>query len=147
MDASYIMEYSPFELMFNEIRHTTIEKYVKDQQLNLTTEQIKKLKDNLLEEENCVYGMWLRNLPHCAYFKIGEEDNEPHVFYDCDSIENGWYVGADALTTITRDLIYKVGDIKTAKECIKSGLYPALEDYTEELLILIDDYGYNGVRL
>ena len=145
MDTQYIMEYSPFELMYEGIRHTTVEKYAKDRQLSLTTEQIKTLKDKLLEEENCVYDMWLRNLPHCAYFKIGEEDNEPHVFYDSDSIENGWYVGADALTTITRDLIHKVGNRKTAKECIKSEIYPALTDYTEELLILIDDYDYNGV--
>lgn len=145
MDTKFIMEYSPFELMYEGIRHTTVKKYAKDRQLNLTTEQIKTLKDKLLEEENCVYEMWLRNLPHCAYFKIGEEDNEPHVFYDCDSIENGWYVGADALTAIARDLIYKVGGIKASMKYIKSGLYPALKDYTEELLILIDDYGYNGV--
>lgn len=137
MDARYIMDYSAFELMYEGIRHTTVEKHAEEWQL--TAEQVETLKKRLLEEENSVYKCWLRNLPHCAFFEQDDEaeDDRLHLFYDSDAAEDGWYVGADALTTIARDLRDKVGG---ARYCIKSGLFPALADYTEELLILLDDY-------
>lgn len=137
MDARYIMDYTAFELMYEGIRHTDIEDRAEEWQL--TAEQVETLKKRLLEEENSVYKCWLRNLPHCAFFEQDDEaeDDGLHLFYDSDAAEDGWYVGADALTTIARDLRDNVGD---ARECVKSGLFPALADYTEELLILLDDY-------
>lgn len=46
-------------------------------------------------------------------------------------------MGADALTTIARDLIYKVGN---AEYCISSNIYPALEDYKTELYVIVNDF-------
>nr|DAN44379.1 MAG TPA: hypothetical protein [Caudoviricetes sp.] len=142
MDARYIMDYSAFELMYEGIRHTDVEDYAEEWQL--TAEQVETLKKRLLEEENRVYECWLRELPHCAFFEQDDdaEDDGLHLFYDSDAAEGSWYVGADALTTIARDLRSKVGD---ARHCIKSGLFPALADYTEELLILLDDYRERAV--
>lgn len=142
MDARYIMDYTGFELMYEGIRHTDVEECAKEWQL--TAEQVETLKKRLLEEEDSVYGCWLRNLPHCAFFEQDDEaeDDGLHLFYDSDAAEDGWYVGADALTTIARDLRSKVGG---ARECVKSGLFPALADYTEELLILLDDYSERAV--
>lgn len=137
MDARYIMDYSAFELMYEGIRHTHVEEHAEEWQL--TAEQVETLKERLLEEEDSVYECWLRNLPHCAFFEQDDEaeDDGLHLFYGSDAAEGSWYVGADALTTIARDLRSKVGG---ARECVKSGLFPALADYTEELLILLDDY-------
>ena len=137
MDAKYIMEYSPFELIFEGIRHTTVEKYAK--KWHITNKEIKVLKKRLLEEENNVYACWLANLPHCAHFKEDEnpQSNLPHLFYDESAAEGYWYVGADALTTIARDLIYKVGN---AGYCVASGIFPALEDYKEELYVILNDW-------
>lgn len=142
MDAKYIMEYSPFELMFNGIRHTTVEKYAKS--WNLTKEEVRILKEKLLEEENNVYACWLANLPHCVYFhnrplteEENTDDNYPRLFYDESAAEGYWYVGADALTTIARDLIYKIGN---AEYCISSNIYPALEDYKTELYVIVNDW-------
>ena len=142
MDANYIMEYSPFELMFNGIRHTTVEKYAKS--WNITDREIRILKEKLLEEENNVYACWLANLPHCSYFNNrpltkdeDTRDNRSHLYYDESVIEGYWYVGADALTTIARDLIYKVGN---AEYCISSNIYPALEDYKTELYVIVNDF-------
>ena len=98
MDAKYIMEYSPFELMFNGIRHTTVEKYAKS--WNITREEVRILKEKLLEEENRVYACWLANLPHCSYFNNrpltkdeDTKDNRTHLYYDESVIEGYWYVG------------------------------------------------------
>lgn len=142
MDASYIMEYSPFELMYNGIRHTTVEKYAKS--WNITREEVRILKERLLEEENRVYACWLANLPHCVYFhnrplteEENTDDNYPRLFYDESAAEGYWYVGADALTTIARDLIYKVGN---AEYCISSNIYPALEDYKTDLYVILNDF-------
>lgn len=142
MDTKYIMEYSPFELMFNGIRHTTVEKYAKS--WNITREEVRILKEKLLEEEDCVYACWLANLPHCSYFNNrpltkdeDTRDNRSHLYYDKSVIEGYWYVGADALTTIARDLIYKVGN---ANYCISSGIYPALEDYKEDLYVILNNW-------
>ena len=136
------MEYSPFELMFNGIRHTTVEKYKK--KWNLTNEEIRILKEKLLEEENNVYACWLANLPHRSYFNNrpltkdeDTKDNRTHLYYDESAAEGYWYVGADALTTIARDLIYKVGN---AEYCISSNIYPALEDYKTELYVILNDW-------
>ena len=142
MDARYIMDYTGFELMYEGIRHTDVEECAKEWQL--TAEQVETLKKRLLEEENHVYECWLRNLPHCAFFEQDDEaeDDGLHLFYDSDAAEGSWYVGADALTTIARDLRSKVGG---ARECVNSGLFPALADYTEELLVLLDDYSERAV--
>lgn len=142
MDARYIMDYTGFELMYEGIRHTDVEEHAEEWQL--TAEQVETLKERLLEEENQVYECWLRNLPHCAVFEQDDEaeDDGLHLFYDSDAAEGSWYVGADALTTIARDLRSKVGG---AREYVKSGLFPALADYTEELLILLDDYSERAV--
>lgn len=142
MDTKFIMEYSPFELMFNGIRHTTVKKYAKS--WNITDEEIKVLKERLLEEENNVYACWLANLPHCSYFNNrpltkdeDTRDNRSHLYYDESAAEGYWYVGADALTTIARDLIYKVGN---ANYRISSGIYPALEDYKEDLYVILNNW-------
>lgn len=142
MDARYIMDYTAFELMYEGIRHTDVEERAKEWQLS--AEQVEALKKRLLEEENSVYKCWLRNLPHCAFFEQDDEaeDDRLHLFYDSDAAEDGWYVGADALTTIARDLRSMVGG---ARECVKSRLFPALTDYTAELLILLDDYSERAV--
>lgn len=49
MNTDYIMDYTPFELIYEGIRHNTIEEQAKD--WNLTKEQIETLKERLLEEE------------------------------------------------------------------------------------------------
>ena len=142
MDARYIMDYTAFELMYEGIRHTDVEERAKEWQLS--AEQVEALKKRLLEEENSVYECWLHNLPHCAFFEQDDEaeDDRLHLFYDSDAAEDGWYVGADALTTIARDLRSMVSG---ARECVKSRLFPALTDYTAELLILLDDYSERAV--
>ena len=35
MDARYIMDYTAFELMYEDIRHTTVEKHAEEWQLSL----------------------------------------------------------------------------------------------------------------
>lgn len=65
------------------------------------------------------------------------KDNRTHLYYDESAAEGYWYVGADALTTIARDLIYKVGN---AEYCISSNIYPALEDYKTELYVIVNDF-------
>ena len=108
MDARYIMDYTAFELMTEDIRHTTVEKHAEEWQL--TAEQVETLKERLLEEENRVYKYWLSNLPHFAVFEPDDEedDEELHLFYDWDASDDN-RLGADALTTIARDLIESVG--------------------------------------
>jgi len=144
MDTKFIMEYSPFELMFNGIRHTTVEKYAKS--WNITDEEVRILKERLLKEENNVYACWLANLPHCSYFNnrplTKDEDtrnNRSHLYYDESAAEGYWYVGADALTTIARDLIYKVGN---AEYCVASGIFPALKDYKTDLYVILNDFDH-----
>ena len=139
MDARYIMDYSAFELMYEGIRHTTVEKHAEEWQL--TAEQVETLKKRLLEEENRVYEYWLGNLPHFAVFESGSLD------YDWDASDDN-RLGADALTTIARDLIERVG---SAEQMLAEGVFPALADYTEELEILIRDfdgraYSYDKVK-
>ena len=139
MDARYIMDYSAFELMYEGIRHTTVERHAEEWQL--TTEQVETLKGQLLEEENRVYEYWLRTLPHFAVFESGSLD------YDWDASDDN-RLGADALTTIARDLIERVG---SAEQMLAEGVFPALADYTEELEILIRDfdgraYSYDKVK-
>lgn len=142
MDTKFIMEYSPFELIFEGIRHTTVKKYAKS--WNITHEEVRILKEKLLEEENNVYACWLANLPHCSYFNNrpltkdeDTKDNRTHLYYDESAAEGYWYVGADALTTIARDLIYKVGN---ANYRISSGIYLALEDYKEDLCVILNNW-------
>ena len=98
MDARYIMDYTGFELMYEGIRHTTVEDHAEEWQL--TTEQVETLKERLLEEENRVYKYWLNNLPHFACFEPDDEedDEELHLFYDWDASDDNC-LGADALTT------------------------------------------------
>ena len=139
MDARYIMDYTAFELMYEGIRHTTVEKHAKE--WGLTGEQIETLKEQLLEEENRVYEYWLRNLPHFGVFESGSLD------YDWDADTDN-RLGADALTTIARDLIERVHH---AEQMLAEGVFPALADYTEELEILIRDfderaYSYDKVK-
>lgn len=139
MDARYITDYSAFELMYEGIRHTTVEKHAEEWQL--TAEQVETLKEQLLEEENRVYEYWLYNLPHFATF------DEQHLDYDWDASDDN-RLGADALTTIARDLIERVG---SAEHMLAEGVFPALADYTEELEILIRDfderaYSYDKVK-
>lgn len=139
MDARYIMDYSAFELMYEGIRHTTVEKHAEEWQL--TAEQVETLKEQLLEEENRVYEYWLRNLPHFAVFESGSLD------YDWDANTDN-RLGADALTTIARDLIESVGH---ANRMVTEGVFPALADYADELTILIRDfnertYDYDKVK-
>ena len=147
MDARYIMDYTGFELMYEGIRHTTVEDHAEEWQL--TTEQVETLKERLLEEENRVYKYWLNNLPHFACFEPDDEedDEELHLFYDWDASDDNC-LGADALTTIARDLIERVGH---ANRMLAEGVFPALADYTEELEILIRDfderaYDYDKVK-
>lgn len=147
MDARYIMDYTAFELMTEDIRHTTVEKHAEEWQL--TAEQVETLKKRLLEEENWVYKYWLSNLPHFAVFEPDDEedDEELHLFYDWDASDDN-HLGADALTTIARDLIERVGH---ANRMVTEGVFPALADYTEELEILIRDfderaYSYDRVK-
>lgn len=147
MDARYIMDYTAFELMTEDIRHTTVEKHAEEWQL--TAEQVETLKKRLLEEENWVYKYWLSNLPHFAVFEPDDEedDEELHLFYDWDASDDN-RLGADALTTIARDLIERVGH---ANRMVTEGVFPALADYTEELEILIRDfderaYSYDRVK-
>lgn len=128
MDARYIMDYSAFELMYEGIRHTTVEKHAKE--WGLTGEQIETLRERLLEEENRVYKYWLNNLPHFAVFEDGDLD------YDWDADDSNC-LGQDALTTIARDLIVRVHH---AKRMLAEGVFPALADYTEELKIVIEAY-------
>lgn len=139
MDARYIMDYTAFELMYEGIRHTTVERHAEEWQL--TTEQVETLKERLLEEENRVYEYWLRTLPHFAVFESGSLD------YDWDADTDN-RLGADALTTIARDLIERVHH---AEQMLAEGVFPALADYTEELEILIRDfderaYSYDKVK-
>lgn len=136
MDARYIMDYTAFELMTEDIRHTTVEKHAEEWQL--TAEQVETLKERLLEEENRVYKYWLSNLPHFAVFEPDDEedDEELHLFYDWDASDDN-RLGADALTTIARDLIESVGH---ANRMVTEGVFPALADYTDELTILIRDF-------
>ena len=139
MDARYIMDYSAFELMYEGIRHTTVEEHAEEWQL--TAEQVETLKERLLEEENSTYEYWLESLPHFATF------DEQHLDYDWDA-SNDNRLGADALTTIARDLIERVG---SAEQMLAEGVFPALADYTEELEILIRDfderaYSYDKVK-
>ena len=139
MDARYIMDYTGFELMYEGIRHTTVERHAEEWQL--TTEQVETLKERLLEEENRVYEYWLRTLPHFAVFESGSLD------YDWDADTDN-RLGADALTTIARDLIERVHH---AEQMLAEGVFPALADYTEELEILIRDfderaYSYDKVK-
>ena len=148
MDARYIMDYTAFELMTEDIRHTTVEKHAEEWQL--TAEQVETLKERLLEEENRVYKYWLNNLPHFACFEPDDEeddDEELHLFYDWDASDDN-RLGADALTTIARDLIERVGH---ANRMVTEGVFPVLADYTEELTILIRDfneraYDYDKVK-
>ena len=147
MDARYIMDYSAFELMYEGIRHTDVEERAKEWQLS--AEQVEALKKRLLEEENWVYKYWLSNLPHFAVFEPDDEedDEELHLFYDWDASDDN-RLGADALTTIARDLIERVGH---ANRMVTEGVFPALADYTEELEILIRDfderaYSYDRVK-
>ena len=134
MDARYIMDYSAFELMYEGIRHTTVEKHAEEWQL--TAEQVETLKKRLLEEENRVYEYWLGNLPHFAVFESGSLD------YDWDADTDN-RLGSDALTTIARDLIERVHH---AEQMLADGVFPALADYADELAILIrdfDEYAYD----
>lgn len=147
MDARYIMDYSAFELMYEGIRHTTVEEHAEEWQL--TAEQVETLKERLLEEENRVYKYWLNNLPHFAVFEPDDEedDEDLHLFYDWDASDDN-RLGADALTTIARDLIERVGH---ASRMVTEGVFPALADYTDELTILIRDfderaYSYDRVK-
>ena len=147
MDARHIMDYTGFELMYEGIRHTTVEDHAEEWQL--TTEQVETLKERLLEEENRVYKYWLNNLPHFACFEPDDEedDEELHLFYDWDASDDNC-LGADALTTIARDLIERVGH---ANRMVTEGVFPVLADYTEELTILIRDfneraYDYDKVK-
>lgn len=128
MDARYIMDYSAFELMYEGIRHTTVEEHAEE--WGLTAEQVETLKAQLLEEENRVYEYWLSNLPHFAVFEDGDLD------YDWDA-DDSTCLGQDALTTIARDLIVRVHH---AKRMLAEGVFPALADYTEELKIVIEAY-------
>nr|DAP49445.1 MAG TPA: hypothetical protein [Caudoviricetes sp.] len=137
MDARYIMDYTAFELMTEDIRHTTVEKHAEEWQL--TAEQVETLKKRLLEEENRVYKYWLSNLPHFACFEPDDEEDdeeELHLFYDWDASDDN-RLGADALTTIARDLIESVGH---ANRMLTEGVFPALADYTDELAIVIRDF-------
>lgn len=139
MGARYVMDYSAFELMYEGIRHTTVEEHAEEWQL--TAEQAETLKKRLLDEENRVYEHWLDNLPHFATF------DEQHLDYDWDASDDN-RLGADALTTIARDLIERVG---SAEQMLAEGVFPALADYTEELEILIRDfdgraYSYDKVK-
>ena len=147
MDARYIMDYTAFELMYEGIRHTTVEEHAEEWQL--TAEQVETLKERLLEEENRVYKYWLNNLPHFAVFEPDDEedDEDLHLFYDWDASDDN-RLGADALTTIARDLIERVGH---ASRMVTEGVFPALADYTDELTILIRDfneraYDYDKVK-
>lgn len=147
MDARYIMDYTGFELMYEGIRHTTVEKHTEEWQL--TTDQVEALKERLLKEENRVYKYWLNNLPHFAVFEPDDEedDEDLHLFYDWDASDDN-RLGADALTTIARDLIESVGH---ANRMVTEGVFPALADYTDELTILIRDfnertYDYDKVK-
>ena len=128
MDARYIMDYTAFELMYEGIRHTTVEEHAEEWQL--TAEQVETLKERLLEEENRVYEYWLHNLPHFAVFEDGD------LVYDWDADDSNC-LGQDALTTIVRDLIERVGH---AKRMLAEGVFPALADYTEELKIVVEAY-------
>lgn len=128
MDARYIMDYTAFELMYEGIRHTTVEEHAEE--WGLTAEQVETLKAQLLEEENRVYEYWLSNLPHFAVFEDGDLD------YDWDADDSNC-LGQDALTTIARDLIVRVHH---AKRMLAEGVFPALADYTEELKIVIEAY-------
>lgn len=139
MDARYIMDYSAFELMYEGIRHTTVERHAEEWQL--TPEQVETLKERLLEEENRVYEYWLGNLPHFAVFESGALD------YDWDADADN-RLGSDALTTIARDLIERVHH---AERMLAEGVFPALADYADELAILIRDfdecaYDYDKVK-
>lgn len=147
MDARYIMDYTGFELMYEGIRHTTVEEHAEEWQL--TAEQVETLKERLLKEENRVYEYWLDNLPHFAVFEPDDEedDEDLHLFYDWDASDDN-RLGADALTTIARDLIERVGH---ANRMITEGVFPALTDYADELTILIRDfnertYDYDKVK-
>ena len=147
MDARYIMDYTAFELMYEGVRHTTVEEHAEEWQL--TAEQVETLKERLLEEENRVYKYWLNNLPHFAVFEPDDEedDEELHLFYDWDASDD-IRLGAHALTTIARDLIERVGH---AKQMLTEGTFPALADYADELTILIRDfndrtYDYDKVK-
>lgn len=128
MDARYIMDYTGFELMYEGIRHTTVERHAEEWQL--TAEQVETLKERLLEEENRVYEYWLDSLPHFATFEDGD------LVYDWDADDSNC-LGQDALTTIARDLIERVGH---AKQMLAGGVFPALADYTEELEIVVEAY-------
>lgn len=139
MDARYIMDYTGFELMYEGIRHTTVEKHTEE--WGLTGEQVETLRERLLREENSTYEYWLESLPHFATF------DEQHLDYDWDASDDN-RLGADALTTIARDLIERVG---SAEQMLAEGVFPALADYTEELEILIRDfderaYDYDKVK-
>lgn len=139
MDARYIMDYTAFELMYEGIRHTTVEEHAEE--WGITAEQVETLKERLIEEENRVYKYWLNNLPHFGVFESGSLD------YDWDADTDN-RLGADALTTIARDLIERVHH---AEQMLAEGVFPALADYAEELEIVIRDfdecaYDYDKVK-
>ena len=59
MNTDCIMDYSPFELIYEGIRHTTVGEHAKDR--NLTEEQVETLKAKLLEEERRISKNRLKN--------------------------------------------------------------------------------------
>lgn len=141
MDINYIMDYTGFELWADGYRHRDIAKNAASWKLNPA--QVEELTKKLLEAEDRVYSRWLRDLPHYAVFKAPAGENTPRLSYVFEEVrgnywhEHPWEAGRDALTTVARDLIERVGD---AEQCLRSGIYPSLSDYTEELLILVRDF-------
>lgn len=126
MNTDYIMDYTPFELIYEGIRHTTVEEHAKD--WNLTFEQIETLKEKLLKRENNIYETWLHNLPHLP---LPSSD-----WY----IEKGFRLGACAFHMIAYDLIKEVGN---AELMLDNNIFPALNKYAKEIKTLIRNFDIN----
>lgn len=96
MNTDYIMDYTPFELIYEGIRHTTIEEYAKD--WNLTEEQVKTLKEKLLAEEKRISENRLKNAE-----KLFEKGWRPTIA-NTEAIFDESIISLDELKEITTNL-------------------------------------------
>lgn len=132
MNTDYIMDYTPFELIYEGIRHTTIEEHAKD--WNLTEEQIKTLKAKLLEEEKHISENRLKNAN-----KLFEKGWRPTIA-NAEAIFNESVISLDELREIMTNLdrIY----IAWMKEQISK-----MKSKIEQLNKDADDYEMQSKRI
>lgn len=96
MNTDCIMDYSPFELIYEGIRHTTVREHAKD--WNLTEEQVETLKAKLLEEEHRISENRLKNAE-----KLFEKGWRPTIA-NAESIFDESIISLDELREIMTNL-------------------------------------------